>query len=260
VRGNRKERAEARAAAKAEQDRLEAEANAAKEQQKAAAAEEKRRQEAEAKAATEQQEAAARAAKEAKKLGGRRAAAAAVQTSAVIVRSPGSKSRRERGPARQTRLTRLVGLFFVLAGFAAIGLGWVGAANKDYVEGQLPYALSGGAAGLGLIVVGVGLMVMAQLRTEGRRMLDRLEEWRYLTPGADVPPPDARSAEPPIAPSPDAGRQDEPPAAAPQPTGPPAVISDDPSSWTRGSRPSARTDGAPATATARPREEQVRTG
>jgi hypothetical protein len=240
VRGNRKERAEAMAAAKAEQDRLEAEAKAAKEQQKAAAL----------------------AAKEAKTHGTGPAAAAAVQTSAGAVISPGSKSRRERGPARQTRLTRLVGLFFVLAGFAAIGLGWVGAANKDYVEGQLPYVLSGGAAGLGLIVFGAGLMVMAQLRTEGRRMLDRLEEWRYLTLAADNPPPDARGPERPIAPSPDAGRQDESPATAPQPTGPPPVISDDPSSWPRGSTPSARTDGAPAraTATARPREEQVRTG
>jgi hypothetical protein len=61
---------------------------------------------------------------------------------------------------------------------AAIGFGWSGVANKDCVECQMPYLLSAGATGIGLIVFGVGMMVMAQLRTEGRRLADRLEQWR----------------------------------------------------------------------------------
>ena len=87
-----------------------------------------------------------------------------------------------KGPARQTRLTRLVGLAFCIAGFAAIALGWSGAAGKDCTECQMPYLLSGGAAGIGLIVFGVGMMLMAQLRTEGRRLADRLENWRSSGP------------------------------------------------------------------------------
>jgi hypothetical protein len=83
-----------------------------------------------------------------------------------------------KGPARQTRLTRLVGLAFCVGGFAAIGFGWSGAASKDCVPCQMPYLLSGGAVGIGLIAFGVGMMIMAQLRTEGRRLAERLEAWR----------------------------------------------------------------------------------
>jgi hypothetical protein len=83
-----------------------------------------------------------------------------------------------KGPARQTRTTRLVGLVLCLGGFVAIGLGWAGAAAKDCVECQMPFLLSGGAVGLGLIVFGVGMMLMAQMRTEGRRLAERLEAWR----------------------------------------------------------------------------------
>lgn len=94
-----------------------------------------------------------------------------------------------KGPARQTRMTRLVGLAFCVGGFVAIGLAWSGAAGKDCVECQLPYLLSGGATGIGLIVFGVGMMVMAQLRTEGRRLADRLDQARSASLGPDTAPP-----------------------------------------------------------------------
>jgi hypothetical protein len=98
-------------------------------------------------------------------------------------RSPKAKGRPIRkGPARQTRTTRLVGLAFCVGGFVAIGLGWAGTASKDCVECQMPFLLSGGAAGLGLVVFGVGMMLMAQMRTEGRRLADRLDG---LRPSAD---------------------------------------------------------------------------
>lgn len=95
---------------------------------------------------------------------------------------PPRATRRPKGPARQTRLTRLVGLVFCAAGFGAIALGWAGAAGKDCVQCQMPYVLSGGALGLGLLVFGAAMMVMAQLRTEGRRLADRLEGWRSSSP------------------------------------------------------------------------------
>jgi hypothetical protein len=97
--------------------------------------------------------------------------------------------RRPHGPARQTRLTRLVGLAFCIGGFVAIGFGWSGAASKDCVACQMPYLLSGGAAGMGLIVFGTGMMVMAQLRTEGRRLADRLGQVQSSGLPPDAAPP-----------------------------------------------------------------------
>ena len=51
-----------------------------------------------------------------------------------------------------------VGVLLVVIGFIALFLAWNGAAEKDFVEGQLPYLLSGGFVGLALI--GSGLTVI----------------------------------------------------------------------------------------------------
>jgi hypothetical protein len=53
---------------------------------------------------------------------------------------------------------------FVAAGFVVIAVAWNGAATKDFTQGQIPYLLSGGAAGLGLIAVGIGLMLFESSR------------------------------------------------------------------------------------------------
>jgi len=74
------------------------------------------------------------------------------------------------GPDRQIRYARYLALLFVAAGFAAIGFGWNGAARSTNPDSQLPYLLSGGAAGIGLIVLGVGVMMVAQIRGERRRL------------------------------------------------------------------------------------------
>jgi hypothetical protein len=117
-----------------------------------------------------------------------------------------------KGPARQTRMTRLVGLAFCLAGFGAIGAGWAGAASKDCVECQIPYLLSGGAAGIGLLIFGVGMMLMAQVRTEGRRLADRLDQWRSsaLAEPSTAPPPNGPAAGSPVVQAPQ--RQESPQA------------------------------------------------
>ncbi|MEY2569394.1 MAG: hypothetical protein QOE35_3923 [Actinomycetota bacterium] len=68
----------------------------------------------------------------------------------------------------------LVGLGFVL-----IFLGWNGAAGKDYTQGQLPYLLSGGVAGLALILCGLTVVVVQAVRREALLLatkLDRLAE------------------------------------------------------------------------------------
>lgn len=96
--------------------------------------------------------------------------------------------RSRRGPSPPTsvrraewraRWTRVLGLAFCAAGFAAVALGWAGAARKNCVDCQIPYLISGGAAGVALMVFGVGLLVMAQMRTESRRLSGRLEHMTW---------------------------------------------------------------------------------
>jgi uncharacterized membrane protein YidH (DUF202 family) len=73
-------------------------------------------------------------------------------------------------PDRQIRYARYLGIVFCLGGFAAIAVGWNGAARTAQPDSQLPYLLSGGAVGIGLIVFGVGLMLVAQIRSERTRL------------------------------------------------------------------------------------------
>jgi hypothetical protein len=60
-----------------------------------------------------------------------------------------------------------------LGALAAI-LGWVGVSGKDLAPLQLPYLASGGVFGLLLTIVGVGLLVAADVRRD-RDRLARIE-------------------------------------------------------------------------------------
>ncbi len=79
-------------------------------------------------------------------------------------------------PDRQVRYGRILGLVFLLVGFVAIGLGWNGMAKIAYADGQLPYLLSGGAAGVGLILLGATLLIVAQFRDERMKLADQLRQ------------------------------------------------------------------------------------
>jgi hypothetical protein len=87
---------------------------------------------------------------------------------------PGPTSDR-RGFDRQVRYGRILGLVFCVAGFVTIGFGWNGMAKLACPDCQLPYLLSGGAAGGAMVVLGVGLLVMAQLRSERMKLTDELQ-------------------------------------------------------------------------------------
>jgi hypothetical protein len=61
------------------------------------------------------------------------------------------------GRAQSTQLLRMLvfpGAFCVLAGFALMFLGWYGAAHTARQIEQIPYLISGGFVGLGLVFVG----------------------------------------------------------------------------------------------------------
>jgi hypothetical protein len=79
----------------------------------------------------------------------------------------------------KARFARVLGLAFCAAGFGAIALGWAGAARKTCVDCQIPYLISGGAAGVALVVLGAGMLLIAQMRTEARRLSARLEQMTW---------------------------------------------------------------------------------
>jgi hypothetical protein len=81
---------------------------------------------------------------------------------------------------RRVRLGKLVGLVFIVAGFAVIGKAWDGAANINFATGQLPYLLSGGFAGLGLIVTGASMLIVSANRAERQVLSERFDQMTQL--------------------------------------------------------------------------------
>lgn len=68
--------------------------------------------------------------------------------------------------------TAATALFLIALGFVFIALAWNGAARVDFTQGQMPYLLSGGAAGLGFIGLGAAMLLFES----GRRATGKLEE------------------------------------------------------------------------------------
>jgi hypothetical protein len=66
--------------------------------------------------------------------------------------------------ARTTELLKMLllpGAFFAIAGFVFMFLGWYGAARTPRAIEQMPYLLSGGLIGLGMVFVGGLLLASA---------------------------------------------------------------------------------------------------
>ena len=57
-----------------------------------------------------------------------------------------------------------LGILYCIAGFVLVFLGWNGAATYNRTFEQFPYLVSGGIAGLGLIVLGSALIIAQSLR------------------------------------------------------------------------------------------------
>jgi hypothetical protein len=66
------------------------------------------------------------------------------------------------------------GWLAIAVGALVAVLGWVGVSGKDLAPLQLPYLASGGVFGLLLTIVGVGLLVAADVRRD-RDRLARIE-------------------------------------------------------------------------------------
>lgn len=87
------------------------------------------------------------------------------------------------------RMSNYIAFGVIGLGFLAVYLGWNGAANKACVDCQIPYLISGGMAGLGLIGTGIGVLVVQN----GRRNRVEIEQKLQLiaetleTSGAGAP-------------------------------------------------------------------------
>lgn len=81
---------------------------------------------------------------------------------------------------RRIRFGRLLGLIFIVVGFALIGKAWDGAASINFPTGQFPYLLSGGFMGLGLIVTGITLVLLSTVRAERESLTSKLDELNRL--------------------------------------------------------------------------------
>ncbi len=87
------------------------------------------------------------------------------------------------------------------AGILLVFLGWNGAASVDRVEAQFPYLISGGIAGLTLVVIGVGLIVVQNQRADRAMLQQSLRELEAAIRGDD--PATTEFAPPPLRPTPE---------------------------------------------------------
>ena len=67
---------------------------------------------------------------------------------------------------RRVRLGRFLGLAFITAGFVIFYFAWDGAASINFAQGQIPYLLSGGFMGLGLVITEACLLFLSTIRSE----------------------------------------------------------------------------------------------
>jgi hypothetical protein len=88
-----------------------------------------------------------------------------------------------------------LGLVLVAAGFVLLAVTWGDVAGYLDVGDQVPYLVSGGCAGLGLIVVGVAALAIAVMRSEAARrqrstdqLLSVVQELRAELQSRPAPP------------------------------------------------------------------------
>ena len=86
------------------------------------------------------------------------------------------------------RLGGKLGIAVCLLGFLLIYLGWNGAASFNDSRQQFPYLISGGIAGLALVIVGAALLLIESTRAERAELQATLLELRdaLSTVGGDV--------------------------------------------------------------------------
>jgi hypothetical protein len=73
------------------------------------------------------------------------------------------------------RLGGQLGVLLCLIGFVAIFFGWNGAASKNVIMSQFPFLISGGIAGLAVVVIGASMLIVQNAREDRARLEAVLE-------------------------------------------------------------------------------------
>lgn len=79
---------------------------------------------------------------------------------------------------RWDRLGGQLGIGLAVAGFLLVFLGWNGAASYDRVPAQFPYLISGGVAGLCLVILGAAMVVVQNARQDRAQLQETIAELR----------------------------------------------------------------------------------
>jgi hypothetical protein len=80
-----------------------------------------------------------------------------------------------------------LGVGFIGIGFLVIFIAWNGAAAKDCAQCQIPYLISGGATGVGLIVIGCALLLFEAARRDRAHADARFRDMIEALRGTTVP-------------------------------------------------------------------------
>lgn len=82
-----------------------------------------------------------------------------------------------------------LGVGLALGGLVLVFLGWNGAASSDRVPSQFPYLISGGIAGLCLVVIGAALIIAETGREDRELLRAEIEELRAAIGGLGTATP-----------------------------------------------------------------------
>lgn len=93
----------------------------------------------------------------------------------------------DRARTRWARMGGKLGMVFAGLGFLLMVVAWNGAAGLDYVQGQIPYVISGGLIGLGLVILGAVLLVIESNRRDRMLLERRLEDLTVALTRAQAP-------------------------------------------------------------------------
>jgi hypothetical protein len=81
---------------------------------------------------------------------------------------------------RWNKLGGQLGLLICLGGLVFVWAGWNGAASYNDIRQQFPYLISGGIAGLALVIIGVGVLVIQSQRADRVQLEANLNELRRV--------------------------------------------------------------------------------
>jgi uncharacterized membrane protein len=95
---------------------------------------------------------------------------------------------------RWSQLGGQLGIGLAVLGFLVLFFGWNGAASYDRVPAQFPYLISGGLAGLALVVLGGAVLVVQSAREDRAQLQHSIDELRAAVERLSLGSPNGSAA------------------------------------------------------------------